>query len=662
MFNVRCALAVALLVTTTPFRVWAQLTADPTLARASLEDLLEVRILVGSTKGDDIFTTPSTVTVIDEATLRRYNIESIPEALALLPGVNVGRTYSRNNVTTFRGVLGDQFSNNVLILINGVSTWNATTGEAAYYRIPIQDVERIEVLRGPASVIFGTNAYSGAINIVLKSRRQRSVNIDSGVSDQGGNGAVSLSSGGPGGTSWLVSAHAGRLTGDSFTFVDDKKISGVIRDLQSERTFTLSMQSPRHAVLANVFRTDDSFLGATGRFSSGAGHDVVGNGTILSYRYTRPLSSWVDLSAGTAYDGSQNVESRSMDDLTAGKTVGYRTSAFAKSTVKVGPHLSVDLGADYDFRKSIKEIYFRRDTGEVLFNNNLDNRTVHEYSGYGEGTYRPGPRVRLVGGARVTKNQFFGANVSSRVAAIYTPHERHSVKVFWGQSFRAPTLYELFRQSQSGGSFGNERLEPERSDSLEAAYVTSFRGLLLKTSLYHARYRNKITRVPRYPDFVSDPTDTSLTYGNGNQFNANGVEFELTYDVPGIGHAFINTGYVHGDRGDAKPGSDNYNFRYVPASSGAVGFSRQLGAFSVASIGKWLTSTHGFLGPVPGHTSIDVTLGYEHKAGSVQFRHSLLAKDLLGRGAQTPEYLRGRINALPLGLEPRYGYRLRLSF
>jgi len=116
----------------------------------SFQDLLNVHIRVTSAKGDDIFTAPSTVSVIDAATLRRYNIESIGEALNLLPGVSVGRTYYRSNVETFRGVLGDQFASSALILINGVPTWHATTGEGAFSRIAIQDVERIEVLRGPA--------------------------------------------------------------------------------------------------------------------------------------------------------------------------------------------------------------------------------------------------------------------------------------------------------------------------------------------------------------------------------------------------------------------------------------------------------------------------------------------------------------------------------
>jgi hypothetical protein len=203
---------------------------------------------------------------------------------------------------------------------------------------------------------------------------------------------------------------------------------------------------------------------------------------------------------------------------------------------------------------------------------------------------------------------------------------------------------------------------PETSDTVEAAYVGAFRGVVLKGSAYHARYDNKITRVPRYPDFVSDPTDMSITYGNRGRFSANGVELELAYDVPAVGNAFVNVGYIQGDRGDAKPGSNDYNFRYVPKGSITAGVSRQVHDISLAVVGTWLQSTNGFLAEVAGHTSFDITLGYEQRAGAARLKHSLFAKELLSRDAQTPEYLRGHINALPFGLGPRFGYRLQVSF
>jgi outer membrane receptor for ferrienterochelin and colicin len=652
----------ALLVIGPTVQVWAQAIAPADLSDMTLEQLLDVHISVASTQGDDIFTTPSTVSVITAATLRRYNVESIAEALGMLPGVNVGRTFFRSNVVTLRGLLGDQYSNKVLILINGVPTWHATSGEGAYYRIAIQDVERIEVLRGPASVIYGTNAYAGVVNIVLRSSDQRQVQVDTGGGDQGGNAGVNMSLGGPGGATLLLSVHGGKATGDPWTFVDENKATGRIRDLHDDRMLTLSLQSSRHTVLVNLFRSRESFLGTRASFATGAGHDFVSNGTLVSYRYTRQLSPRVNLAAGAIYDGSQDDDPRSADNQVAGTTNGYRTSAFAKSSMTIGSHLSIDVGTDYDRRTSIDANNYRRDTGEVLYDNNLHNRSVREYSGSGEGTYRLRGRLRLNGGWRLTKNELFGANLSSRAAAIYTPRERQSLKLFWGQSFRAPSLYELYRRSQRGGLYGNEHLMPETSDTVEAAYVAAFRGVLLKGSAYHARYHNKITRVPRYPDFVSDPADNSATYGNRGHFSANGVELELTYDVPTIGNAFVNVGYVHGDRGDTPLDSNNYNFRYIPKASVTAGGSRQVHGISLAVVGRWVQSTNGFLAAVAGHTSFDVTLGYEQRAGAARLKHSLFAKDLLGRAAQTPEYLRGNINALPLGLGPRFGYRLQMSF
>jgi outer membrane receptor protein involved in Fe transport len=629
----------------------------------SLEDLLNVHIRVASAKGDDIFTAPSTVSVIDAATLRRYNIESIGEALDLLPGVSVGRTYYRSNVETIRGVLGDQYASSALILINGVPTWHATTGEGIFSRIAIQDVERIEVLRGPASVIYGTNAFAGAVNIVLKSTARRGVQLDTGVGDQGGNVGVNASIGGSGGPSFFLSAYAGKRTGATWTFVDENNVSGPIRDFQDERMLTFTLQSSRHTVLANVFRSGDSFLGTRNTFASGAGHDLVSNGTLLSYSYTRPFSARADLTAGVVYDENQTDHSRSADDLAAGELAGYRTSAFVKSSVKIGSRLTVDVGMDYDFRKSLHYSDYQRDTGAVLFDNNLANRSVYEYSGHAEAKYRVGSRLNLVVGSRLTKNELFGVHVASRVAAIYTPHERQSFKLFWGQSFRAPTLYELYRESQSGGSFGNVHLDPETSDSLEAAYITSFRKVLLQVSGYHSRYDDKINRVRRYPDFVSDPADDSQIYSNTGRFNANGAELQVTYDVPRMVNAFVNVGYVRGDRGDALNGSNDYNFRYIPEGSVSAGVSKHVHDVSAAVVTTWVQATNGFSAPVPGYLDMNITLGYEQRVGAARLKHSLFAKGLLDSDAQTPEYLRAAsVNSLPLGLGPRFGYRLQVSF
>ncbi len=628
----------------------------------SLEDLLKVRILVASTKGNDIFTAPSTVSVIDAATLRRYDIQSLAEALELLPGVEVRRSILKRNVQTFRGILQDNYANKVLILINGVPTWHAATGEGAFYRIAIQDVERIEVLRGPASVIYGTNAYSGAVNIVLKRSDRRQTELDAGLGDKDSyraGGSATLV--GKGGASLFLSAHASERRGEVWTFVDEKRVSGPVRDFEESRALTVSLQSPRHALLANLFRSEESSLGTAATFATGAGRHHDGEGLLLSYSYTRPFGARADLKGGLVYDRGHRDFPRTGDDAIATDGDAYRASGFLRSSVRVGEHLGVDLGADYERWKSVRYDTHERATGTVRAENNMRDRSVEQYSLYGEAAYRRG-RVSLVAGSRLTKNEFFGSNVSSRAAAVYALGDQNSLKLLWGQSYRAPSLFELYFQTPDNTVYGNLSLKPETSDSLEAAYVASFGKVLVQALAYHARYENKVTRVRRYPDFVSNPKDTSLIYVNRGRFSANGAELELTFDNPKVVSTFLNLGYVHGDRGDATPGSNNYNFRYVPEVSVSAGLSKSVRSLSASVVANWLSATNGWKAEVPGHTTVDATLAYEHQIGGARLRHSAFAKDLSDSKGETPEYTRGNVNAVPLGLGRLVGYRLQVRF
>jgi len=124
--------------------------------------------VASSSEKETIFNTVSTVSVIDRDMLNKYHFATVSEALAIVPGMMVMRTYFMDVVPTARGILQEHFTNKVLIMINNIPAWNPVTGEGNVDRVGINDVERIEVLKGPASVLYGSNAFTGAINIVLK--------------------------------------------------------------------------------------------------------------------------------------------------------------------------------------------------------------------------------------------------------------------------------------------------------------------------------------------------------------------------------------------------------------------------------------------------------------------------------------------------------------
>src|SRR5687768_9811427 len=128
------------------------------------------------------------VVTIDRAMLERWQITSVSEALRLAAGFDTVRTYFKQDVATARGILQEHYANDVLLMIDGIPTWLASTGEGNLDRIDVGEIERIEVIRGPASVRFGTNAYAGAINIVLRHPDAEEVEgrITAGIDDRFG--------------------------------------------------------------------------------------------------------------------------------------------------------------------------------------------------------------------------------------------------------------------------------------------------------------------------------------------------------------------------------------------------------------------------------------------------------------------------------------------
>ncbi len=135
----------------------------------SIEKLLEVKITSVSKKKEALFTAAAAATVITQEDIKRAGVTSIPEALRLVPGMEVAQINSSRWAISARG-FNDFFANKLLVLIDGRSVytplysgvfWNAQD-------TMLEDIDRIEVIRGPGATIWGANAVNGVINIITK--------------------------------------------------------------------------------------------------------------------------------------------------------------------------------------------------------------------------------------------------------------------------------------------------------------------------------------------------------------------------------------------------------------------------------------------------------------------------------------------------------------
>lgn len=143
---------------------------------ATLEGLLDLSLeeQLGRTEAvsrtsESVLRAPATITTMDAAQIRLSGATTVPEVLRYVPGVTVIRNAPGNYVVSLRGT-GGLASNNVILLVDGIPVNNPLDGGVSWDLVPLnlQDIERIEVVRGPVSPTYGANAYTGVINIVTR--------------------------------------------------------------------------------------------------------------------------------------------------------------------------------------------------------------------------------------------------------------------------------------------------------------------------------------------------------------------------------------------------------------------------------------------------------------------------------------------------------------
>ena len=144
-------------------------TRPADLARVTLEDLMKVEITSASRKGQLVEVVPAAVFVITQEDIRRSGIRSLPELFRLVPGMQVAQVNANKGAVSVRG-FNDVFSDKLLVLIDGRSIYKRTFSGVFWHAedLMLEDIERIEVIRGAGGAIWGANAVNGVINIITK--------------------------------------------------------------------------------------------------------------------------------------------------------------------------------------------------------------------------------------------------------------------------------------------------------------------------------------------------------------------------------------------------------------------------------------------------------------------------------------------------------------
>ena len=139
------------------------------LKTLSIEELLQTEVTTASKKEETLFEVPAAVSVITSEDIRRSGARTIPDALRLVPGVQVASIDGSRWAVSIRG-FADYFANKLLVLIDGRSVYTPLFS-GVYWNAQdtlLEDIDRIELIRGPGATIWGANAVNGVINIITK--------------------------------------------------------------------------------------------------------------------------------------------------------------------------------------------------------------------------------------------------------------------------------------------------------------------------------------------------------------------------------------------------------------------------------------------------------------------------------------------------------------
>lgn len=625
----------------------------------SLDELINTEVTVASTKGSTVFNSPSTVSIIDLSTIEKYNFQSVAEAVRVVAGFDVSRTYIKRSLPTARGILQSHYANKVLVLINNVPSWHAVTGEGNLERINIRNVKRIEVLKGPASVKYGTNAFTGAINVVLKSfSEKRKGEYYAGLGSDGNKMVgVGVSMPSEDGTKTdTVFANFQDYDGYDYDYTDETGATGNIEEFIENSNLTWYHKDKNSSILANFYDGGESYLGVTPKLTAGAGQEHELSGRLINYTYNKEFSEKTHLKFTGTYDWNERTLARSLTD--AADITGYRMTGGLLLSRTLSDKEAFEFGVDYDDRTSKSYRNYVVGTGENLGENNLNDKDLTESSLFG--TYNwEGSEINGSAGIRWTDNEEFGKNTSYNLSLVHPLGKQKSLKLIYAQSFRTPSLFELNFVTGTGTVYGNLDLEPEESDSIELAFIQKKGNFFIQSTVYSARYDNKILRTRGDgigPDGVAFVDKTH--YVNGEEFSALGVELEGRYQNPkkrGI-NGMINLGYIDGEDDDRMvDGADTnvYNFLSIPKFTAMLGLDKQLGNEVSSSIAlNYRTNARDTEGVSVGSvTTVDLNL--RHSKPGCSGRVDFSVKNLFDNEAPIPEYARPGSN---LDEVPGLGY------
>ena len=518
-----------------------------------------------------------TVNPVDFTTLLEYT----------LPGIQFYyNTMSQVPEITYQGMDAKA----VLFLLDG----ERISGESGdsnidYSRFNINDIERIEVVRGAASTLYDSRAIGGVINIITKkSVRPFTASMHTRYA-------------GKKGQSYSASAGVNLHRFSSLTsFGWRKRDSYLVKDEQGKQKEIINpdgsvTKSKTDPVAFNIY-----------------GYSIIDVSQKLSYNFSDRFTGSARISYYTnkrdKYDNARYYQ-RYRDLILSGKLkwqfadnqnldLSYIRDNYIKDNVYVDDDERVYGNVNSTIRLYYTGMFGKHTLsgGVDLLRENMkhhfmkDTATVHmnQYSFCLQDDWQLTNKMNVVVGVRGDKGGSYRLHFTPKVSVLYRPLKTITLRAGYSQGYRIPNLKELYQEFNMGGMgimmYGNKDLKPEEGTQISASVEYDYKGLNLSVSTYHNRYKNKISY-----EYISPGKSWNMKYVNALNVKTTGVEVTANYKLP-FGLRFSG-GYSYVYDYDER---DGYNMSWVRPHSARLSsvYKHRFGKTteSVAFNTSWVSS------------------------------------------------------------------------
>jgi iron complex outermembrane receptor protein len=482
------------------------------LTQLSPEQLSKIEVTSVSKKEQKLSDTAGAVFVITRQDISNSPATSIPELLRMVPGLEVAQINEYQWAVSARG-FAEQYANKMLVLVDGRSLFDPLFSGVVWREqtIPLEDIERIEIIRGPGATVWGTNAVNGVINIITRETKDTpGTVVSAGVGDEErSQGFVQYggklndtthyriysrySDDGPGVTTASQPAH------DSF-----RSTSGGFRlDTQTSKNDRLMFEG---MAFGNSSGLDDTAFSYVAPFSSRVAASLTSSGQNILGSWTHKYLTGAETNVLVSVAHDHEFELGRVDVAENAMTVAVQHE------FTVGSRHSFVSGVEYDFRSAaLVAASSTISLAQADSKLSIGGGFLQDEILFANGT------VRLTGGLRAEHNSLSGTDFQPSVRLLWKATSRQSVWISYGLANRgaAPSdtglTANLNASSGPAGTQvqryeGNPEIKPEKLNAFELGYrIQPGKALWFDVATFYNKYSDLVGIAPAQPFFENGP-------------------------------------------------------------------------------------------------------------------------------------------------------------